>query len=88
MRPHPIQKVEHSLVANSKNQLIKIAQSLAPRAMNLRVLTNVSDARSNGHAVAVMEQGQNGLLTFLLGAPDLSLALNFFREHVRDGRIK
>jgi hypothetical protein len=75
------------LKVKSKRELKRVVSSMLTKWKNIRILTDETDLRSQGHKVAIFEQDTNGKLTFLKGAPDLSMAANFFREAVEDGQI-
>ena len=72
----------------SKSELKRLVTALSPSFKNIRILTDEKDTRSQGNPVAILEQAPNGTLTLLKGAPNLTLAFNFFKAAVEDGRIK
>jgi hypothetical protein len=76
------------LVVKTKEQLKTLASKLLPNR-RFRVMTKKTDARSQGHDVALLEEvGTNGQLVFVTGGPNLSMVGNFLKAKVDSGELK
>jgi len=88
MQKSVIQTDTPNVNIKNKTRLKKRVEGILPTWRNVRILTDETDLRSQGHKVAVCEQNQQGKLTVLVGAPDLTTAFGFVQNAVADGRIK
>lgn len=76
------------LELTSKQQLKRLAQKLLPNR-RFRVMSDAKDARSQGHAIALLEEiGTDGKLVFLTGGPNLSMVGNFLKAKVEAGELQ
>lgn len=80
-------KQNNEVQIKNKSQLVKMLNVVSPSPKQFRIITDKNDARSQQHEVAVLEQ-INGKLSFIIGAPTLSLAFSFFGNAINDGRVQ